>query len=60
MFCIQGTKDKYVAYEQATWMVDKLKAADVEAELLTMEGAGHGFQGKDAEKADAGDDCVFR
>jgi acetyl esterase/lipase len=50
---IQGTKDNYVAYEQATWMVDKLKAADVEAELLTMEGAGHGFQGKDAEKADA-------
>ena len=43
---IQGTKDKYVAYEQATWMVDKLKAADVEAELLTMEGAGHGFQGQ--------------
>jgi len=50
---IQGTKDNYVAYEQATWMVDKLKAADVEAELMTMEGAGHGFQGKDAEKADA-------
>jgi acetyl esterase/lipase len=51
--CIQGTKDKYVAYEQATWMVDKLKAADVEAELLPIEGAGHGFHGKDAEKADA-------
>jgi acetyl esterase/lipase len=51
--CIHGTKDNYVAYEQATWIVDKLKAADVEAELLTMEGAGHGFQGKDAEKADA-------
>ncbi len=50
--CIHGTKDNYVAYEQATWMVDKLKAADVEAELMTMEGAGHGFQGKDAEKAD--------
>jgi acetyl esterase/lipase len=51
--CIQGTKDDYVAYDQATWMVDKLKAADVEAELMTMEGAGHGFHGKDAEKADA-------
>ena len=50
--CIHGTKDEYVAYEQATWIVDKLKAADVEAELLTMEGAGHGFGGKDAEKAD--------
>ena len=50
--CIHGTKDDYVAYEQATWMVDKLKAADVEAELLTMEGAGHGFHGGDADKAE--------
>jgi acetyl esterase/lipase len=50
--CIHGTKDEYVAYEQATWLVDKLKAADVEAELLTMEGAGHGFKGDDAAKAE--------
>ena len=50
--CIHGTKDDYVAYEQATWIVDRLKAADVEAELLTIEGAGHGFHGADAEKAD--------
>jgi dipeptidyl aminopeptidase/acylaminoacyl peptidase len=41
-----------VAYEQATWVVDRLKAADVEAELLTMEGAGHGFKGDDAAKAE--------
>ena len=50
--CIQGTKDNYVAYDQAIWMVEKLRAADVEAELMTIEGAGHGFHGKDAEKAD--------
>ena len=50
--CIHGTEDKYVAHEQAVWMVDKLKAATVEAELLTLEGAGHGFKGADAEKAD--------
>ncbi len=50
--CIHGTKDNYVAYEQAIWMVDRLKAADVEAELLTLEGAGHGFKGEDAEKAE--------
>ena len=50
--CIHGTEDKYVAHEQAVWLVDKLKAAGVEAELLTMEGAGHGFKGVDAEKAD--------
>ena len=51
--CIHGTEDKYVAHEQAVWLVDKLKAATVEAELLTLEGAGHGFKGADAEKAEA-------
>jgi len=50
--CIHGTEDKYVAYEQAVWIVDKLKASGVEAELLTLEGAGHGFKGADAEKAE--------
>lgn len=51
--CIHGTEDKYVAHEQAVWLIDKLKAAGVEAELLTIEGAGHGFKGKDAETAEA-------
>ena len=32
--------------------MDRLKAADVEAELLTSEGAGHGSKGKDAETAE--------
>src|ERR1700686_271456 len=39
--CIHGTQDKYVAHEQAVWIVDKLKAATVEAHLLTLPGAGH-------------------
>ncbi len=51
--CIHGTEDNYVAYEQATWMVEKLRANKVEAELLTLQGAGHGFKGDDAKKADA-------
>ena len=50
--CIHGTEDKYVAHEQAVWLVDRLKAANVEAELLTLPGAGHGFKGKDAETAE--------
>ena len=50
--CIHGTDDKYVAHEQAVWLVDKLKEATVDAELFTIEGAGHGFKGADAEKAD--------
>ena len=47
------TEDKYVAHEQAVWLIDRLKAADVEAELLTLEGAGHGFGGETARRADA-------
>ena len=50
--CIHGTEDKYVAHEQAVWLIDKLKEATVEAELVTLEGAGHGFKGADAEKAE--------
>jgi acetyl esterase/lipase len=50
--CIHGTEDKYVAHEQAVWLTDRLKAAGVEAELLTLKGAGHGFRGKDAQTAE--------
>jgi dipeptidyl aminopeptidase/acylaminoacyl peptidase len=46
-----GTEDKYVNYEQAGWMVDRLKACGVEVQLLTLDGAGHGFKGPDADKA---------
>ena len=49
--CVHGTDDKYVAYEQAVWLTDRLKACGVEVELLTLEGAGHGFKGADADKA---------
>ena len=48
---LHGTEDKYVAYEQAEWMRDRLLACGVEVQLLTLEGAGHGFKGADAEKA---------
>jgi acetyl esterase/lipase len=49
---IQGTKDRYVNYEQSVWMVERLLAAGVEAELESIEGADHGFKGADAERAD--------
>jgi len=49
---IHGTEDKYVAYEQAVWMRDRLNSCGVEVQLLTMEGAGHGFKGADSEKAE--------
>ncbi len=50
--CVHGTEDKYVAYEQAVWLVERLKAAGVEADLLTLKGAGHGFKGADAKTAE--------
>jgi acetyl esterase/lipase len=49
--CVHGTKDNYVAFEQAEWIVERLKAAGVEAELLAMEGSMHGFKGEAATKA---------
>jgi acetyl esterase/lipase len=49
---LHGTDDKYVAHEQAVWMRDRLKAAEVEVNLITFEGAGHGFKSADKEQAE--------
>jgi len=49
---IQGTKDRYVNYEQSVWIIDRLLSVGVEAELETIEGADHGFKGADAERAE--------
>jgi len=32
-------------------LIDRLQAADVDTELFTLMGAGHGFEGTDAETA---------
>lgn len=52
VLCIHGTVDKYVHHEQAEWLIAKLKTSGVAAELLLLEGAGHGFKGEDAARAD--------
>ena len=52
VLAIHGTQDTYVAYEQSLWMVERLIAAGVPAELETIAGAGHGFRGADAAKAE--------
>ena len=49
---LHGTEDKYVSHEQAQWMLERLKAAQVDAKLVTLEKAGHGFKGPDAERAE--------
>jgi dipeptidyl aminopeptidase/acylaminoacyl peptidase len=38
-----------VAHEQAVWLIDRLKASSVEARLMTIEGADHGFRGASKE-----------
>jgi len=48
---LHGTQDKYVNYEQAILLRDRLKAAQCDVELLTLEGAGHGFKGDDLKRA---------
>ena len=57
---IHGTEDPYVAYEQSLWITERLIAAGVPAELETISGAGHGFKGADAERAEAARFRVFR
>ena len=52
VLALHGTNDNYVAYEQSVWLVERLLAAGVPAELETISGAGHGFKGADAERAD--------
>ncbi len=49
---LHGTVDRYVNYEHAGWITDRLKSAGVETKLVTFEGADHGFKGKDAEAAE--------
>lgn len=49
---LHGSEDPYVAFEQAVWMRDRLQTVDVDVELLELKGAGHGFKGADAERAE--------
>lgn len=46
---VHGTKDTYVAHEQAEWIVERMKAADVEATLMTIEDGDHGFRTSSSE-----------
>jgi acetyl esterase/lipase len=49
---VHGTADDHVPYEQAVWMRDRMTACGVDCELVTLQGAKHGFKGADAVKAD--------
>lgn len=47
--CIHGTEDRYVAHEQAVWLINRLQASAVDARLMTIDGADHGFRGASPE-----------
>lgn len=49
---IHGTQDTYVAYEHSVWITERLLGAGVAAELETISGAGHGFKGANAQRAE--------
>jgi len=53
LLSIHGTEDKYVEHAQSVWLTERLQGMGAEAELLTLPGAGHGFKGADAEKAES-------
>ena len=48
---IHGDKDSLVPLWHSEKMCEALKAKGVESELMVIEGAGHGFGGKDAKRA---------
>src|SRR5262249_24336166 len=52
ILAIHGTADTYVAYEQSLWMIERLIAAGVPAEIETIGGAGPGFRRADSQRAD--------
>lgn len=49
---IHGSKDTFVAYEHSLAITERLVNAGVDAEMETISGAGHGFRGADAERAE--------
>jgi len=42
---VHGTADTIVPYDQSERMLKKLQAAGVPAQLVTVEGGGHGLRG---------------
>ena len=49
---LHGSKDPYVAIEQAEWIHKRMQAAGVPVKFVRLEGAGHGFRGEHLERAE--------
>lgn len=50
---IHGDKDRLVPIDHSTKILAAFQKAKVTSELITIEGAAHGFRGKDGERANA-------
>jgi len=53
VLAIHGSADTVVAPDQSELIIDRLREVGVEADLLLLHGAGHGFEGADRDRADA-------
>ncbi len=51
ILAVHGTRDQNVPFEQSVWLVERMRAMGIEAELETIAEAGHGFKGADEERA---------
>lgn len=51
---IHGTKDHEVLFLQSVWIYEKLRSAEVDVELLPIEGGGHGLAGPHQDQAEQG------
>ncbi|MFN0060356.1 MAG: alpha/beta hydrolase fold domain-containing protein [Planctomycetota bacterium] len=47
MLLLHGTKDPLVSIEQSKRFSEALRKADVAVDFVSIDGAGHGFEGKD-------------
>jgi dipeptidyl aminopeptidase/acylaminoacyl peptidase len=46
-----GTEDKLVGLRHSQLLADKLKEVGVKAEVVVMQGEGHGWQGEKLQKS---------
>ena len=49
---VHGTADKEVLFAQSAWIYERLVSAEVDAELIRIEGGGHGLAGAHLEQAE--------
>jgi acetyl esterase/lipase len=49
---IHGTEDREVLFVQSVWIYERLRSAEVDVELIPIEGGGHGLTGRHLEKAE--------